>query len=322
MGTLVFGGGDPVNCTDPTGLSWLSMCFGFGYSGPEADSFDQAMSDDYWSGDWSDRATGAANAVLKVYGGIYQAFVGAKATIGSGFLISSAGYATVLEGCSYANGGIFDYINLYTDASIGNGDVIEVSFKEALGEKYGGYARLTFSTIVTCGSTMPRPAPVGPTVKAAGMTAKPPSLSTPKPQVGPTVQAAGPSQPTVPMTVMQHPGIPTHFSVAIEGGSHTHQVVTGVGSTRIVTAEVAGTGKVMRQATIGVDAAATTRQTELLRINNLGPYDKIMNSCVSHVCDVLRAGGVAVPEAQGSAQLRFLLEMMKKANGEIGRAHV
>ena len=122
-----------------------------------------------------------------------------------------------------------------------------------------------------------------------------------------------------PATVMQHPGNPTHFSVAVEGGAHTHQVVTGAGgsSTRIVTTEVAEAGEVLRQATVGVDAAAAAaRQAELLSIRNLGPYDELMNSCVSHVCDVLRAGGVAAPKADcSSAQIKFLLRMMKQSKG-------
>jgi hypothetical protein len=116
-------------------------------------------------------------------------------------------------------------------------------------------------------------------------------------------------------TIMQHPGNPTHFSVAVEGGEHTHQVVTGAASTRIVTTEVAEAGPVLRQATVDVDAAAAARQAELLSIQNLGAYDKVVNSCVSHVCDVLGAGGVAVPDAEGSAQLRFLLEMVKQGDG-------
>ena len=54
-----------------------------------------------------------------------------------------------------------------------------------------------------------------------------------------------------------------------------------------------------------------TRQAELTAVPNLGPYDKIGNSCVSHVCDILNAGGKTTPDANGLAQLRFLLNLLK-----------
>ena len=40
---------------------------------------------------------------------------------------------------------------------------------------------------------------------------------------------------------------------------------------------------------------------------DLGKYDLVQNSCASHVCDVLKAGGADVPGQQGTAQLRSLV---------------
>ena len=57
--------------------------------------------------------------------------------------------------------------------------------------------------------------------------------------------------------------------------------------------------------------AAMQTQTELMNTGDLGPYDKVLNSCVSHVCDILNAAGVETPAAQGSAQLKFLLNLLK-----------
>jgi hypothetical protein len=111
-------------------------------------------------------------------------------------------------------------------------------------------------------------------------------------------------------TVMQHPGSPTHFSILLSGGEHSHQVVTGQISTAIVTTGEVGAGTVLRSTTIQVSAEATTAQAQMLRAGNLGAYNKITNSCVTHVCDVLKAGGVDVPDARGSAQLRFLLNSL------------
>ena len=44
---------------------------------------------------------------------------------------------------------------------------------------------------------------------------------------------------------------------------------------------------------------------------NVGAYDKIQNSCVSHVRDVLTAGGVETPDPGGSAQSKLLFKLMK-----------
>jgi len=114
-------------------------------------------------------------------------------------------------------------------------------------------------------------------------------------------------------SVYQHPGNPTHFSIAVEGGKHAHQVVSRQ-ATKIVTMDATNETGLGHGATVVNRAAATARQTELLGVTNLGPYDKVTNSCVSHVCDVLRAGGAPVPPALGSGQLRYLLQLIEQSN--------
>ena len=119
-----------------------------------------------------------------------------------------------------------------------------------------------------------------------------------------------PSPPTA--TIMQHPGDPAHFSILLSQGQHSHQVVTSASTTRIVSNEVAGAGTVLRSIAIEVNTGSTTVQSRLLSQGNLDPYNKITNSCVTHVCDVLKAGGVDVPEANGSAQFRYVLKLLNQ----------
>lgn len=119
-------------------------------------------------------------------------------------------------------------------------------------------------------------------------------------------------------TVMQHPGDPLHVSVKVNGGEHTHQVITSsdLSSTRIVTTSKVDAGQVSRSVVVELNdaAAASARQRELLKIRNLGEYDKITNSCVSHVCDILGAGGKTVPPATSSAQIKYLLKLLKRGD--------
>ncbi len=57
--------------------------------------------------------------------------------------------------------------------------------------------------------------------------------------------------------------------------------------------------------------AALAKQSELMGKGNLGPYDLVNNSCVSHVCDVLDAGGFKTPSPNGTAQIKFLRKTIK-----------
>lgn len=122
--------------------------------------------------------------------------------------------------------------------------------------------------------------------------------------------------------VRQFEGNPTHVSVEIIGETtslETHQVTSAdLRTTSIVTTSEVNPGPPIKQVRIPVlePEVALALQRELLSIPDTGPYDKFTNSCVSHVCDVLRAAGVDVPEANGTAQIRFLLNLLRNAGKE------
>jgi hypothetical protein len=119
-------------------------------------------------------------------------------------------------------------------------------------------------------------------------------------------------------TIMQHPGQPVHFSIGVSGADgtlQTHQVITSLdgSATSIVNAADISAGDVVRSGTLDLPnaTAAMERQSDLIGAGNIGPYDAVLNSCVSHVSYILSAGGIETPAAQGSAQLRFLLSLLK-----------
>ncbi|MDH5327552.1 MAG: DUF6531 domain-containing protein [Gammaproteobacteria bacterium] len=123
-------------------------------------------------------------------------------------------------------------------------------------------------------------------------------------------------------TVNFHEG--GHFSVEINSSSSqqkTHQVITSAdrSTTQIVDADVRPPSKPIKSsATIDIPDAqsAIAKQKELMDQGNLGAYDKIDNSCVSHVCDVLDAGGLETPAPQGSAQSKHLFRILKGSSAK------
>jgi RHS repeat-associated protein len=134
-----------------------------------------------------------------------------------------------------------------------------------------------------------------------------------------TSAPAASARTTGTATVMEHPGTPTHFSVNVDAGGtslHTHQVATpGGASTAIVPAPKTPAMPVVASGTVNLPnaTAAQAAQKAQMAAGNLGPYDKVNNSCVSHVSSVLDAGGVKTP-APGvpgpSAQLRNLKKIV------------
>ena len=105
-------------------------------------------------------------------------------------------------------------------------------------------------------------------------------------------------------TVFEHPGIPRLFSVAVQGGEHTHLVAdraTKIAS--VMTASMDNPGPILRCTDVALDTLrAATKQQELLSMTNLRPFDPVNNSCVSHVCVGLESGGVKVPVPSGRNQ--------------------
>ena len=113
-----------------------------------------------------------------------------------------------------------------------------------------------------------------------------------------------------------------HWSIDIEDGSrdlHTHQVgvpgsdtyIQGIGSSPL-NLPVIATGRV----SIPDGAAAIALAEQMIKEGNRGAYDLYFKSCVSYVCDILRAGGLTPPEPQappnGSVQLKYLIRLIKK----------
>ncbi len=53
------------------------------------------------------------------------------------------------------------------------------------------------------------------------------------------------------------------------------------------------------------DAENAMKYQDKVYDTQLGPYNKMKNSCVDHVCEVLRQGGVDVPKSV-TRQIKFL----------------
>lgn len=110
----------------------------------------------------------------------------------------------------------------------------------------------------------------------------------------------------------------THFSVEVRQGDEvvgTHQVTTSLdgSTTEIHRVDQSPPGDSIAEGTIALPdaAAARRRQDELIARGDLGVYDREYNSCVSHACDILGAGGVDVPAKGGSGQSRFIIGITK-----------
>jgi hypothetical protein len=72
---------------------------------------------------------------------------------------------------------------------------------------------------------------------------------------------------------------------------------------------------VQAQGTIEITnpAAGIALQQQLMSVSDIGPYNYVTNSCISHVSQVLSAAGAAgVPAPSGSDQYRFLRRIVKK----------
>ena len=103
-----------------------------------------------------------------------------------------------------------------------------------------------------------------------------------------------------------------HYSIEVKFGDeilHTHQL--GVpGSTTRVSTNMLDRLPVSKTAVFDLPDAKAAIEFQKSVLDKIGPlYDVKTQSCVTHVMDVLRAGGLDVPESAG-AQLKFLLKNM------------
>jgi RHS repeat-associated protein len=103
-----------------------------------------------------------------------------------------------------------------------------------------------------------------------------------------------------------------HFSVEVKNGGrklHTQQVITSDDLSSTAIARV-GRETPVKSVPISIPDAdsAMKYQSSMLGKGDLGPYDLKSNSCVTHVCNVLRAGGIDVPETP-RGQYKFLKDL-------------
>ncbi len=109
-----------------------------------------------------------------------------------------------------------------------------------------------------------------------------------------------------------------HFSVEVKKGNQslsTHQVRDG-NKTRIVETSQVDPGDVIdsRQVDLPDAEAAWKRQRDLMDQEDLGPYDRVNNSCLSHCCDIAKHGcapDVPEPTTQ-TAQPKWVKSLPKK----------
>ncbi|WP_272942686.1 RHS repeat-associated core domain-containing protein [Rheinheimera nanhaiensis] len=92
-----------------------------------------------------------------------------------------------------------------------------------------------------------------------------------------------------------------HYSVEIISStktSHTHQVITEGTTTIVDVAECKPSVPVVAVAEVDLpDAHAAQLYQSAVEYIDMGPYDRKSNSCVTHVSNVLRAGGVDIPQS-------------------------
>ncbi|WP_145969049.1 hypothetical protein [Streptomyces hyaluromycini] len=103
----------------------------------------------------------------------------------------------------------------------------------------------------------------------------------------------------VPGTAVVHAHISdgnnVHFSVEVMDGAgnvtHTH-LMPNVGHTETPISNYGGSSGAP-QITFDLPNGAAARDFQMSKVGTeQGPYDFVKNSCLTHVCDVLRAGGV------------------------------
>jgi len=104
-----------------------------------------------------------------------------------------------------------------------------------------------------------------------------------------------------------------HFTVVVvidDINYNTHQVVTkeDYSQTKIVRAGNATKNRVISHEAIVElpDPQAALEYQKSMINTELGEYDKINNSCLSHVCDVLDAGGAPAIERSRRGYFKFL----------------
>jgi hypothetical protein len=92
-----------------------------------------------------------------------------------------------------------------------------------------------------------------------------------------------------------------HYSIEVNTETkrvHSHQVITD-GTTTIVSAdEYKPSEPVVEPVTLTLSNAVDAQKyQDAVNFIDMGPYNRKTNSCVTHVANVLRAGGVDIPDS-------------------------
>ena len=92
-----------------------------------------------------------------------------------------------------------------------------------------------------------------------------------------------------------------HYSIHVKtaySALHTHQVFSNGGKSTYIIDDVSFLEKPIKSIQLKLpDAKSAISYQKLMFGKNFGPYDKKTNSCVTHVAEVLRSGGVDVPKS-------------------------
>ena len=104
-----------------------------------------------------------------------------------------------------------------------------------------------------------------------------------------------------------------HYSIKISDGEnilHTHQK-GGPGGPTMIGDDLSRGVPASKSAEFDLSNPTAAQPFQKAELNKIcEAYDLKNKSCITHVCDVLREGGVNVPKEPG-AQLKFLKRMLK-----------
>jgi hypothetical protein len=104
-----------------------------------------------------------------------------------------------------------------------------------------------------------------------------------------------------------------HYSIEVTHGSksmHTHQVITAADySTTTITRDISMLPVPLKTVEVNLPNANKAMDYQASSIGKeLGPYSQRTNSCVDHVAEVIRQGGIDVPNS-ALGQYKFLKKL-------------
>jgi len=144
--TYLYCRNSPVNFTDPDGRMVRR-------GSADAWVIGSSLADDWVNGAARDRGIAAAYAMLNIGTGVGEAFLGAEATASTGGVAVAGGYAMTVDAANRVTGGATEYLSIFTDTPLPNGNLIERGFEQALGPQAGNISYQTTSAVLTMGTS-------------------------------------------------------------------------------------------------------------------------------------------------------------------------